>query len=205
MKWLLEDYPPNCHKPWFFAIHPGLTLRVQDVNGTEILLHEFPAKSHGETGETVQNIPIFSHKSGLTGLMPPWCHKSSASGPGHVAMEISHWDGTNNGVFTWHSPIYITMFVDHRPKHILLYKYMHNTFTYTYTKYIYIYIYIPAKSTCAKFWPLSWEYEISAPCNKKNGSFREQEKRPWKIIPESCPSSFNPNCDSNATTVGACY
>jgi hypothetical protein len=109
------------------------------VNGTEILLHEFPAKSHGETGETVQNIPIFSHKSGLTGLMPPWCHKSSASGPGHVAMEISHWDGTNNGVFTWHSPIYITMFVDHRPKHILLYKYMHNTFTYTYTKYIYIY------------------------------------------------------------------
>ena len=34
-----------------------------------------------------------------------------------------------------------------------------------------IYIYIPAKSTCAKFWPLSWEYEISAPCNKKTAVF----------------------------------
>ena len=36
------------------------------------------------------------------------------------------------------------------------------------------------------------------------GSFLEQEKCPWKIIPESYLSSFIPSCDSNATTVGYC-
>ena len=109
--------PPSINRFKVELIHPGLTLRVQDVNGTEILLPEFHAKSHGETGETgetVQNIPIFSHKSGLTGTMPPWCHKSSASGPGHVAMEISHWDGYHQQrcLHMAFSNFSITMFVD---------------------------------------------------------------------------------------------
>ena len=55
-----------------------------------------------------------------------------------------------------------------------------------------------AKST--KFQPLKIK---NAP-----GSFLEQEKCPWKIIPGSYPSSFIPSCVSNATTVdtvGACY
>ena len=51
-----------------------------------------------------------------------------------------------------------------------------------------------AKST--KFQPLKIK---NAP-----GSFLEQEKCPWKIIPESDLSSFIPSCDSNATTVGYC-
>ena len=47
----------------------------------------------------------------------------------------------------------------------------------------------------------------SQPRNIKNapGSFLEQEKCPWKIIPESYPSSSIPSCDSNATTVGYCW
>ena len=68
------------------------------------------------------------------------------------------------------------------------------------------YLYIPATSICAKFWPLSKEYKISARRKNKNapGSFLEQEKCPWKIIPEpgSYPSSSIPSCDSNAKTVG---
>ena len=51
---------------------------------------------------------------------------------------------TNNGVFTWHSPIFLSpclLITDLR--NILLYKYMHNTFTYAYIhiRSIYIYIY----------------------------------------------------------------
>ena len=68
----------------------------------------------------------------------------------------------------------------------------------------YIYIYIPATSTCAIFLPLSKEYKISAKIKNAPGSFLEQEKCPWKIIPESYLSSFIPSCDSNATTVGYC-
>ena len=36
-------------------------------------------------------------------------------------------------------------------------------------------------------------------------SFLKHEKCPWKVIPESYPSSFIPICGSNATTVGYCW
>ena len=50
---------------------------------------------------------------------------------------------TNNGVFTWHSPIFLSpclLITDLR--NILLYKYMHNTFTYAYIHIRSIYIYL---------------------------------------------------------------
>ena len=94
--------------------------------------------------------------------------------------------------------------------YICIYVYMYickYVYKYTYTNnYKYMYINIPATSTCAIFCLLAKSTKFQ-PLKIKNapGRFLEQEKCPWKIIPESYLSScYIPSCDSNATTVGDC-
>jgi hypothetical protein len=73
--------------------------------------------------------------------------------------------------------------------------------------YIVIYIYGYPQHPPALNFGLLAKSTKSQPRNIKNapGSFLEQEKCPWKIIPESYPISSIPSCDSNATTVGYCW
>ena len=89
-------------------------------------------------------------------------------------------------------------------KNILIVPHMGDLIWWYHT-YVCIYIHLQhppvlnfgllAKST--KFQPLKIK---NAP-----GSFLEQERCPWKIIPESYPSSSISSCDSNAATVGDCW
>ena len=85
--------------------------------------------------------------------------------------------------------------------YITLYNYT-TIYNYIYT-YIHTYLRHPP---VLKFGLLAKSIKIQ-PLKIKNspGSLLEQEKCPWKIIPESCPSSLIPSCDSNATTVGYCW